>query len=544
MDKHNFTLEFAVNEKRMQNDDDRIIDRYVSQDPFDFIRTTARQLGIETKFEYSEWGMPNLLGGSLQRQTSDGIRELFIEIVQKDSENEATYDWDRVQKSFDNSTEYLRLGGKELSFENSTFSDLGKSARDFHMKVSYSKYDIDADILLTAEIGYFRKNAFALKLLDQQIDAGYEHIAKIAGSDYRPYIHRMLELMAEVPKEQWHDPAIYGKIKIESSYQGISQDPISFLHEASNRLGLELTLSQGNLLQNSKKSRLVANRGLLHKWQFTTRAQDGVDHKFSLLLYPNDVKESDLQSLQAYIDGKEHDGVSFQDFDILKHTLNDMGKFGQLLRTTFYYAMFKDTDDLVSRYLRIHSDRDGNFQYGGVDGRLTRKIENPFKGIQKEDYREMLWKMISLYAGKPDAPWISQSTNLESWYDARLSDSGSQSTGRTEFIASIDALLTRFFSGKELDALKSQMHKRLSLRSYHSLPKLNLGISVLPSPNLAQKIEQADQLVAYISMLGIMSEEEAQELLMQKVSTALVHDPLFQKSDQHALQLIRTFEGR
>lgn len=72
-------------------------------------------------------------------------------------------------------------------------------------------------------------------------------------TDYRPYIHRMMELYAHVPQEQWHDPMIYNSNEqMQAKAQAMNalniiDEAVGMLFSGDERAGLEKSMKNARL---------------------------------------------------------------------------------------------------------------------------------------------------------------------------------------------------------------------------------------------------------------------------------------------------------
>ena len=65
--------------------------------------------------------------------------------------------------------------------------------------------------------------------------------------DFRPWMHRMMELYSEVPKEKWHDPRIYSNSVSRTELERVVDTAISALFTGDEHARLRAQVEQARL---------------------------------------------------------------------------------------------------------------------------------------------------------------------------------------------------------------------------------------------------------------------------------------------------------
>ena len=165
-----------------------------------------------------------------------------------------------------------------------------------------------------------------------------------------------------------------------------------------------------------------------------------------------------------------------------------------------------------------------NFDVSNSDGLFTgksryRDFNEGFKNLSRNDFEGYIDRMLYLYAAIP----------IEN-KNTRKDD--------------LDSILAFFFNGAELHELSKKIEQaNLKLNQYNSMPKLTLGLKQKISQEGLQSVyEGAQFLCEFFHDIGIMGKEESEQIMLQKVSTLLMHDSKFQANPRYALEFLARSE--
>jgi hypothetical protein len=110
----------------------------------------------------------------------------------------------------------------------------------------------------------------------------------------------------------------------------------------------------------------------------------------------------------------------------------------------------------------------------------------------------------------------------------------------------VNTALETLFTGEERTALEGKLETaKLRMRKgWASVPKLSLGAVSLPSPGQKNVrddkfvTEAAPLFVEYMSTLGVMTEQEAEELMARKLTNYFIHNGGFQVNRDTAREIV------
>lgn len=168
------------------------------------------------------------------------------------------------------------------NFPEMVFSGLDEFEPYLNFSISYesdSRYSVKTRDTgsLYIHIGQHKPYAYTIEknieyMLSGEdfLDIGIPH-PLLMGIDYRPFVHRMVEMLASVPKEQWHNPAIYTQTTEQTAGQSTVQSAYSLtaqLMENTNAACYDTDIILANLFSGDE---LVRMQKLIKKTSLTAR---------------------------------------------------------------------------------------------------------------------------------------------------------------------------------------------------------------------------------------------------------------------------------
>jgi hypothetical protein len=216
----------------------------VMVDPLLFIRDTAKSLGIDLsnpertrKKGVTTGEYPSFLELVYGQRNWNGeeSKSLFLEIYFKDPSVECGYDGDpkKMPKDMFSLTRkfaFSRAFQDGLSFFEDYQKYVGvwfhydrfRLAGDGFKDESQVEFDIVPDFSLNGAF-QLKKPEFIYRCSEDKgkdkivhkddiMESAFRDVVAFSNTDFRPYVHRALELYAglvKAPREKWHDPSIY-----------------------------------------------------------------------------------------------------------------------------------------------------------------------------------------------------------------------------------------------------------------------------------------------------------------------------------------------
>jgi len=550
--KQRYPNYFQVKEQRRGNESlEQKVDSYDEDgyltDPLFMIQSLARQYGVdlqsgkEWKQYYSgtrgELNNPNLIHLYLRSRTGSGLN-IAIEVYDNDSECELL-DFPKGLEEFVRDKKPLR--GKyfrDFHVNNGNITDFQRYQKYLSFSIEYyepEKSNPDALIILSRTS---KDDEFKLKHIDfdenSTVKPFFEDITRATDTDFRPYLHRMFELFKGLEKPNWHHPRLYvdeSKPKIKRNANLFSEnDPLVFTREIAAQLGIRFP--------NKQKFYGFAENVLAVE---TQRELDDkvLNLNLGLWLYNGDHDKDDLpKSLVRFIKGKERNGGGLGSFNLLWDSLSDLGKF----KMDFYYDVFlleqkkpvnisTSTDRGV--FLFSYPSDSGSYWSNPLK-EADEKFYEEFRDISEtgtEDFHPYIHRALEIFAGVPQKDWHNPA--IYGGLDKRIEQVS-------------DLTLSLLFTGEERVQMEARLaDARLKMRNgYASVPKLCLGNIVMPTPGM--KAIERDQfvlnasplLVEYLHKLGVMTPEQAEEVVSRKLENYFVHRAGFQLSRDRAIQVV------
>jgi hypothetical protein len=154
----------------------------------------------------------------------------------------------------------------------------------------------------------------------------------------------------------------------------------------------------------------------------------------------------------------------------------------------------------------------------------------------RNDFRPYVHRCFEVFSG----------TDEKEWHDPNIYAQGYTQSAPQPLETIIESAIRILFSGDEREKLEKQVTEvRLKLRNgWASVPTLNLGNIVIPTPgqnsfeNDQFVLNAAPLLIEYLHTLGIMTSEQAEELVARKLTNYIVHKSKFQLSRSKATEIV------
>ena len=156
--------------------------------------------------------------------------------------------------------------------------------------------------------------------------------------------------------------------------------------------------------------------------------------------------------------------------------------------------------------------------------------------LTQTDFRPYVHRFFEVFSG----------TSKEVWHDPGIYTGRNTQSSSQPLDIIVSSTIEALFTGVERVQLEAQLaDARLKMRNgYASVPRLFLGNIVMPTPG--QKdinsdgfvLNAAPLLIEYLHTLGIMSPEQAEEVVSRKLENYFVHRAGFQLSRDRAIQVV------
>jgi len=249
-------------------------------DPLLFIWKNGKQLGIDFKFgndfkpklkkhKVGDMEYPSFMVLSFHKGNPKDDKSLHLELFFKDPSVEDGYFGDPknmpkelapliAEFSFDRAFKQgLGYFGEYQKYTGVWFSY--NRFRQFKYE-SQAYFDILPNFSLNGEFNFTELNLNNMntdRVYDKDIDEqevmrkAFDDIASSTKTDFRPYVHRALELYAEVPQEKYHDPRLYQRfdtqINEQRQIEQVSDLTIETLFTGEEREVLEKQMKDARL---------------------------------------------------------------------------------------------------------------------------------------------------------------------------------------------------------------------------------------------------------------------------------------------------------
>ncbi|GEM_PF-3082843 len=264
---------------------------FIGIDPLRFFQKTARELGVPLFFYYDEFSAQEFKarrpiffsGTSYKHFHVNRLDSLQFGITFR-----YTHPLDETQNDL-GVPDFLRYldqsRERRVNFAYGSFDDLGSYASKVDIEFDFYQPPLDGnhrtkkhDRVCYVHVLQPKYNVFNLgpvyyddttRTNTRGVMAPYfrdvrEHADP---GDFRPYIQRMLELYADMPKKEWHDPALYGKPRSRHSSPNPVLDPTVLVTIA--------TLFTGDERETLEKRVHEAQLKLRGSWQSVPRLNLG-----------------------------------------------------------------------------------------------------------------------------------------------------------------------------------------------------------------------------------------------------------------------------
>ena len=324
---------------------------------------------------------------------------------------------------------------------------------------------------------------------------------------------------------------------------GVSEDPLAFFRKIAGSLGI--SIKGDNFL--SYRNRIGETDPLMGTSLFTRNIPPSMELMIALAYSSNGTYHTNGLNAIDYLNSNPNspypsNGTSrplpehFQEafysnggysdrFRVLTDNLQFFKQYSKnmLVRFSLLYNRTERSNKL-NMEIKIHQPESGVFSMESYElgpdtlpshlHDITRM--NGFHG----DYRPFLHRMLEMFAN----------VQKNKWHNPAMY------TGTPL----IDEALPQYFTPQEVASIKE--HERAffqSRRDFASVPRLNLGPIVLPTPGAdiaTQLYDRGQFVVEYLSQIGYMSRQEATALIAQRVINHLMQD--FQRSPEAARTIL------
>jgi len=243
-------------------------------DPLLFIWKTGKQLGIDfkdgtdikpevKKHKVGDMEYPSFMVLSFEKGDPKDHKSLHLELFFKDPSVKDGYLGDPK-----NMPKELAPLIAEYSFERAFkqgFGYFGEFQKYMGAWFSYNRFrqfryeaqaffDIVPDFSSNGEFIFTElnlNNMDTVQVYDQDrveqevVRKAFDDISSATKTDFRPYVHRALELYAGIPQEDWHDPRIY--LGVDKQIDKISDLTIATLFSGEERVQMQRQLADARL---------------------------------------------------------------------------------------------------------------------------------------------------------------------------------------------------------------------------------------------------------------------------------------------------------
>lgn len=255
---------------------------------------------------------------------------------------------------------------------------------------------------------------------------------------------------------------------------------------------------------------------------------------------PNRIKPG----LHEYLNGRKAlNGILFDDFDINKNSFKGFAPYRRNIGFSFYYYLQTGKDEIPSSpgiHFHLAPSIDGSFKLGYNPMWHDEHLElNEIAEKAEGDYRPIMQRAFELFTDTPNQLQLNQ---------IKIKSRGNISA---ELGIVIDQTIGILFAGEEREKIERQIKEaRLKMRNqWQSVPRLNLGPIQLPTPGQKNVLtdefvrDNSPYLVEYLATLGVMSVEEAEQLVARKLTHHIIHNSEYQLSRQHAHDIVRSLKS-
>ncbi|HJO15027.1 MAG TPA: hypothetical protein QGG70_03180 [Candidatus Pacearchaeota archaeon] len=442
--------------------------------------------------------------------------------------------------------QFKRKRFDDLHIETGNVSDLGRYVKDLEVSVHYTQYRKEPHDESTAMISVVRGDDgnFELDYLNwcsQEEEKCtfapcFKDVREATETDFRPYVHRAYEMFSNVPELEWHNPKMYvGEDMTTQDFREV--DPLKFMQEIARRLDKELIDEE----KHNDSEYVEGHLGYNTFYEGHSRNESTNDG------FPKHVLNVELDHTKQFEDEKF---MRFLDRKWQKQ------EFSASNGSTKYFG--KSLPDLELAVLHWENGGDGAIDDIGVEIlfdrghpylKKTYSLENDkitakdmkrtgFDQIRKVaiegDFRPYLHRIIEVHFG------ISK----DQWHDPSIYTQ--HDSNQEQLDTMVNTALETLFTGEERTALEGKLETaKLRMRKgWASVPKLSLGAVSLPSPGQKNVrddkfvTEAAPLFVEYMSTLGVMTEQEAEELMARKLTNYFIHNGGFQVNRDTAREIV------
>ncbi len=347
------------------------------------------------------------------------------------------------------------------------------------------------------------------------------------GDDYRPHLHRLLEVFAGVDERTWHDPRIYARPSVSPAIEITSDTPRFPIRKQT----IDERIAELEVEMEMPWEKIVGHH-FSDYYMFSTRQRELGCH-----LHPTSLIKI----------GEPHGRVGIDYYDV---------RSGKVVGSTRSINSEVNESDIKSTFNRLVRDNLNRIDVeqvakhlGCSKQTLIHYGEEAFPGFPSEigRFEKVLHALdvVPLYLYQPEqltTAFIQQHLALPAPSKALPPPVSTPTISTQEVLSStIDTL----FVGNEAAALKKDLQQaKLFVGQWASIPRLNLGMVQMPTPGMKKSPEDdfllmgGMLLVENLTAMQIKTREEAEELILRKLMHHYVHNEGFQLSREKAVEII------
>lgn len=337
-----------------------------------------------------------------------------------------------------------------------------------------------------------------------------------------------------------------------------NSDPLAFVQGQCADFGLDLKNSAISYNEIASGEDITSNPSICHFGEFSGSkvTPDGSLMEetlisFEIIAHYTTKEDSDRtihiytsKKLDDFISGnKRVNGKRLEEFDPRKESFEVLGDLKKDLELEIYMSHWRPKTHYEDCYF-INIAPNSNERCvvsisSNVNSSSRKAAPNIFRGINgllKQDFRPYIARVFEAWC-LPEEDWQDPSFYLNENKDVE------------KFL---DTTVETFFTGEERQRIERQINDaRLKMRgTWLSIPRLNLGAIKLPTPGQRDittdqfVVEAVPYVVEYLSTLGIMSHEEAERTLSQKLTNYFFHNTGFQLSRDRAKSIVDSLKSK
>ena len=365
--------------------------------------------------------------------------------------------------------------------------------------------------------------------------------AVAVSGDYRPYIHRALEVFAGVNAKRWFDPQLYADPvrAVSRSIEAVVGAPTADIMMGGPRFPIRKQTLKERIPELEEEigmswEKIVAPVFSSYYFMSTRQEKDG----------PHFAPSSIIRI------GEAHDRIGVSFYDAYKGQIF----FPQSSLRINPDATEQEMRTLFHEFVRVGLPRIDLKQVCEHLGCSVQSLKNyssltmPNTIDRFEGVLHAL-DIVPLYLYKPEQltpEFIQHHLALSHSVIHKPNDSLPTVSPQDVLHETIDTLFTL----DEAKALKKEFSRaRLSLGEWESIPRLNLGMVKLPAPGMKRSVEDdfllagGQLLIENLAAMQIKTRNEAEEMVLRKLMHHYIHNEGFQLSRERAVEIVERLKA-